>query len=274
MAFRLRKLEIVSQAQHDEVLMLSTVHGISPRSLAELALVVSQRGHGAGGPGLLSSPTAIRAVWQSNRQLQQRWSKLLEVGVTNQSPDPDLLERIAPRLFACEMLIRTWSTLVAAHDRRESSTDMTRICRNIVNGLFQLRLDLLACILNLPEVHDIRVRKLDRLRRQCERSTDLLVGMTAEDSVSFEFAFDPERAKDFNETAVGFDSGLWPNPAEDLVSAGLRLNFIQQLSGAAVDDPEFAVMMQSILATIPHTGTVRNRTLRKSLEWKVATSLC
>ena len=254
--------------------MLLTNSGISPRSVAELALVVSRLGYGTVDRANPASPSSIRTFWQSHRQLQQRWMKLLDAGSTPKLSDLTLLERLAPRIFTCEMLVRTWGTYLAALDRQQGSTDLTRICRNIVTGLFQLRLELLSRLICLSEAPEERIRSLDRLRRQCDRSTDLLVGMVGTDADPFEFAFDPERARDFHESAVVVDPGIWPNPVEDLVSAGLRLNFIQQLTAEPVDEPEFAIMMQSILASLPDFDFTRNRVLRKSLEWKIATSLC
>lgn len=258
----------------DEACMLSVNSGISTRSVAELALLVSRLGQAHRHCDEPVSHDAIRIFWQSNRQLQQRWTALLARGLEDPKRNLSLLEQIAPRLFVCEMLVRTWATCLSAHDKVTNSTDLTRVCRNIVSGLFQLRLEVLSRLVSLPEEYDLPFRNLDRLRRQCDRSTDLLVSMVASDSESFEFAFDRERASDFHESTGSADAQPGHNPIEDLVSAGLRMNFIQQLSDTPVDEPEFAAMMQSILANLPNFESTRNQRLLKSLEWKIATSLC
>ena len=155
--------------------MLSQRFGLSAKSLAELALVVSQAA-----PGILEetkapSSESIRGFWQSNRLLQKRWMNELDAGTTARSHQIELFERLAPRVFTSEILIRTFSTLLCAFDRRLGTDDLTRVARNVISGLLQIRMMVLSRLLTVPENDHDRVQKIDRLRRRCDRWNDLLV---------------------------------------------------------------------------------------------------
>ncbi len=252
--------------------MSSQRFGLSGKSLAELALVVSQVA-----PSMLddiSAPASesLRGFWQSNRLLQRQWMNELDDETNARPQDIELFEQLAPRLFTSEILVRTFSTLLASLDTRLGTDDLTRVARNVVGGLLQIRLTVLSRLLAVPEIDRDRVLKIDRLRRRCDRWTDLLVGTIAIRSNCFEFAFDPDRARDFGEEAMFADTEVRSRPFEHLVSAGLRVTFLQHLSNEAFDEPEFLILTQSILSSIPRHALHRDGSLRTSLERRIYTS--
>ena len=252
--------------------MLSQRFGLSAKSLAELALVVSQAA-----PGILEetkapSSESIRGFWQSNRLLQKRWMNELDAGTTARSHQIELFERLAPRVFTSEILIRTFSTLLCAFDRRLGTDDLTRVARNVISGLLQIRMMVLSRLLTVPENDHDRVQKIDRLRRRCDRWNDLLVGTIGIKDECFEFAFDPDRARDFGEESMFAETEFGTRPFEQLVSAGLRGSFLQHLSNQSFEEPEFLILTKSILSCIPRQALHRDGSFRTSLERRLYSS--
>ena len=243
--------------------------GLTARSLAELALVFSQAARGILEETKAPSSESIRGFWRSNRLLQTRWMIELEAGINPRSNEIELLERLAPRIFTSEILIRSFSTFLAAFDQRLGADDLTRVARNVVSGQLQIRLKVLSRLLAVPEIDHDRVLKVDRLRRRCDRWTDLLVGVIAIRENCFEFAFDPDRAKDFGEESMFAETEFGPRPIETLVSAGLRGSFLQHLSNQNFDEPEFLILTKSILSFIPREALHRDGSLRTSLERRI-----
>ena len=252
--------------------MISQRFGLSAKSLAELALVVSQAA-----PGILKetgapSSESIREFWRSNRLLQKRWMNELDAGTNARSQEIELFERLAPRVFTSEILIRTFGSLLAAFDRRLGTDDLTRVARNVVSGLLQIRMTVLSQLLAVPENYRDRVLKIDRLRRRCDRWNDLLVGTIGIKDECFDFAFDPDRARDFGEESMFAETEFGSRPFEHLVSAGLRGTFLQHLSNQNFDEPEFLILTKSILSCIPRQALHRDGSFRTSLERRIYSS--
>ncbi|MEI8022300.1 MAG: hypothetical protein WCH39_29080 [Schlesneria sp.] len=252
--------------------MLSQRFGLSAKSLAELALVVS---HAA--PGILEetkapSAESICGFWRSNRLLQKRWMNELDAGTNASSYDMELFETLTPRLFTSEILIRTFSTLLAALDRRLGTDDLTRVARNVVSGLLEIRMIVLSRLLTVVEDDHDRVQKIDRLRRRCDRWNDLLVGTIGIKDECFEFAIDPDRARDFGEESMFAETEFGVRPFEQLVSAGLRGTFLQHLSNQNFEEPEFLILTKSILSCIPRQALHRDGSFRTSLERRIYSS--
>ena len=252
--------------------MPSGNHGLSARSLAELALIVSRLARSVIDDSIVPSVGSLQSFWQNSRTLQQRWAKSLHGWTSADSPDVEFLENLAPRVFACEMLVRTWGTALVALDRRCGTDDLTYVARSAVVGLQQIRHGILSRLLGLPESMNDRVMQVDRLRRRCDRWTDLLIGPIAFKSDCFEFAFDTERSRDFGEEGSIADPATGPHPIEHLVSAGLRLTFLKHLSPANLEEPEFAGLTQSVLSSLPECAFHRDGSLRSSLEKRVEVS--
>lgn len=246
--------------------------GLSTRSLAELALVVSRVSRSMLDESAIPSPASIRMFWQSNRSLQQRWLLELDDWSASGTLDVAMIERLAPRVFTCEMVVRTWGTILVALDLRRGNNDLIRLSRNGVNGLLQIRNGVLSRLLMIPESDSGRLLEIDRLRRRCDRWTDLLLGPIAAECGFFEFAFDEERARDFGEECQILEPGSSTHTVEHLVSAGLRLAFLQYLPSDEIDEPQFASLAQSILANIPHRALHRDGSLRSLLEQRIAAS--
>jgi len=221
--------------------------GLTVKSVAEVAWLVARVGRQMMESTSEPSPQALRDFWQNSRQLQKTWDQAL-----NEAQDsiaPERLQDLAAQLFTSELLARVWATVLAGVDQRTGRNDLSRIASNAVSGLMQIRNRLLSQVLLRADVTESWMAELDRLRRRCDRWTDLLIGNLSGHGELFQFAFDVDRARDFAAEACDSDSNA--PPVELLIAAGIRLSFLGQLPDVALDSPAFEGMLQSILGSIP-----------------------
>lgn len=222
------------------------------RSLAEVAWVLSRAGrcarHGSEG----SQAEELKGVWQSARSLQRNWGRELDALSERQS-----LVRIATELFVTELLLRTWAAIVAEQDARCGGADRTRIATNSVSGLLQVRHRVFQLLMDGPA--DGVAASIDRLRRRCDRWTDLLIGTLDPGDAGIAFAFNPERARDFAEEYRESDGTA--RPADLLVAAGVRLAFLGQLPAEPLQGPEFDRLMKAVLSGLSESAFRQEGTL-------------
>jgi len=247
-----------------EVSMTTREFGLSVQSIAELAIVVA---HAA--PDLIDEiqiPPArsLQLFWQTSRQLQQRWTKRLESDTNWVSADMDRLEAFGLRLFACEMLVRTWGTVLARLDTRHGGGDLTLIARNVINGLTQVRYQVLAELLNQPPNEAQRVMQLDRFRRRTELWTDQILASFVTEPDGAAFAFDHQRLKQLQGARV------WVSGVVETRSAnGVAFSILSQFPAEFVDEPEFAGLMRAILMAIQPAHSTKPDASRSLMEWRI-----
>ncbi len=232
--------------------------GLTVKSLAEVAWLVSRVGRQMIETQAEPSSAALRGFWQNTRQLQRSWAEFLDEPFAD---DTTRFQEVATQLFTTELLARVWATILGSIDQRTGRNDLTRIATNAVSGLMQIRNRMLSTLLSQSTPSASWAADLDRLRRRCERWTDLLIGNLCGCDDYFQFAFDPDRARDFAEEARESDPS--PHPVALLVAAGVRLSFLGQLPDGALDSTSFAAMIQSILASIPEQAFHRDGSLRE-----------
>lgn len=243
--------------------MPAVEQGLTVKSLAEIAWMLSRVGQHSIQNQTEPSPQALRQFWQSTRQLQQTWDEFLSSDTCLAGNSKSDFEEVAAQVFTTEMLARVWGTILASIDRRTGRQDLTRIAANSVSGLLQIRQRLLTQLLK-QNITGSWAADLDRLRRRCDRWTDLLIGNICGGEEVFLFAVDVDRAKDFAEEAAESGSS---RPVELLIAAGVRLSFLGQLPNVTLDSPAFAALTQSILSSVPEQafqedGTLPSRRLR------------
>ena len=246
--------------------------GLSSRSLAEMALVISRVSPELLVQSAMPGIETLSQFWQSCRSLERRWMKELDEWTVIGTMDVTRLEQLAARVFSCEMLVRTFSTVLAEVDRRSGDDTYVRLARNAVNGLLCVRHGIMSRLLTIPQRDENRVLEIDRSRRRCDRWTDLLIGTMSRHCRSFEFAYDPERASDFGGTTSDSEVANAPRVAEHFVAAGIRLKFVQHLTDESVNEPELVCLCQAILGSIPGLSFHRDGTIRSGLERRIAAS--
>lgn len=239
---------------------------LSPRSLAEVALIISRVGPCLLDEGREPSAESRHTFWQSTRLLERRWTNCM----TERDFDISRLEKLAVRIFLCETVTRLWSTILGGMGTRGGKDDMTRLARNAVSGINRIRCELLVQMLKIPDAHYDRLQTLDRLRRRSERWTDMLLGPVAVKSNCFEFACHQDRARDFGIEALQSDPDSGLHAYHHMVSAGLLLAFKLHLTQEPIEEPELLDLMHSMLGAIPRGSLHHDGTLRSSLERRIA----
>jgi hypothetical protein len=207
------------------------------RDLAELAALLALHSpsivHGAG-----RIPHASHEqYWSASKCRLDRWGRLLRQ-LTQAAGQPQLpatlsWPRIRPvleEILVAELLTRLWAAVATAHDQQRGDDDLEPVARNVFTSHLDARRRLLALLgdghtIALPEA-----TKLNHLRRRVERWTDMLLAHLAGAIDIDEFAFDPQRARDFAE-----DLDHQPPQAErdfsgQLMLLSLRASFANDLA--------------------------------------------
>jgi hypothetical protein len=231
--------------------------GSTIKSLVEIGWLAARVGRQLIAGTTEPSPGPMQAFWQNARSLQAHWTGQLDVWSSATDPDLDHLEEIAGQLFTTELMCRVWATVLAEIDRQTGRSDLTRIARNTVNGLLQVRHRVMTHMVDVPAAQESRAAEIDRLRRRCDRWTDLLVGNTSGLEGTFDFAMNAERARDFAEEYAE-EASVSRNAMNRLAAAGLRLAFVSQLPDVALNEPEFEKLTQSILTVLPISESRRD----------------
>lgn len=178
---------------------------MTPRDIAELALQSSRRALPLIEQWRDRPEELISTYFKQGRELFQCWLRMLPDSVIDHDPQRELvdamsldrLESCAAELFAVDLLLRVWGTILIAADRQHEWRDVERVVLHVMNGVRQARDRLLVRLLRRSIADEQRVATIDRLRRRCERWTDALIGPLAARFHVIELAYDSERAIEF-----------------------------------------------------------------------------
>jgi len=207
------------------------------RELVELAalvavhssLIVEARGDVA--------QSASEQYWTASKCRIDRWLKLLKqlAVAAEQPPAPPTLSwpRVRPvleEILASELLTRIWTATAAAYDQARGDQNLEPVARNILSGHLEARRRLLALLADGRAIELPHAVDLNRFRRRVERWGDMLLAHLAETVAIEEFAFEPDRARDF---ADDLDRGAAQAERRftcQLVLASIRASFAAGLS--------------------------------------------
>ncbi|MBC8116131.1 MAG: hypothetical protein H7062_17230 [Candidatus Saccharimonas sp.] len=253
--------------------MRSVETGLSVKSLVEVALLASRVGRCAIEDRCEPSSNSLRDFWQQTRELQKHWTSRLDAWSAETDPELSQLAELSIQLFTSELLTRVWSTVLLGIDQQTGRDDLSRIARNAVSGLLQVRHGVMSRLLQQPDSLSKHVAEIERMRRRCDRWADLLIGNLAGSRELFEFAFEVERARDFATESMDYDPSTGPHPVEHLVAAGLRMAFLGQLPETPLTEPAFLRLVQSILGALPQEAFHRDGPLRSVLERRVSSRM-
>lgn len=235
------------------------------KSLVEVAWLSTRVGQQIIADRVEPSSEALRGFWQSTRSLQQHWTKELDNWAFETDTELLQLEEISAQLFATELTSRVWATVLAGIDQQTGKNDLTRIATNVVSGLLQIRHRVMSLLMAVANNAESRVAAIERLRRKCDRWTDLLIGHIAGYDATFEFAFDVERARDFAEEYAE-ESSVSRGTVNQLVATGLRLAFIGQLPDICLQEPAFDKLTKAILSSFPQSAVQPDEGFRSTVK--------
>jgi len=135
------------------------------------------------------------------------------------------LEPTLSEIFVTEVLTRVWGAILTAIDRETRSQDYEPIARNVLIGHLDARKRALQLLATDSTISNDQLTEVDVVRRRVERWTDLLLGHLVERYQVDEFAFDPQRAREFGTQQLLQSSDRPREQAWTLVLVGLRMAF-------------------------------------------------
>ncbi len=224
------------------------------RDLVELATLVSLHG-----PPLVRVATPLpkapmQRYWSASKCRLDRWGRTLkqlaswqgQSSKLSQITQDDFLRSVVEEVLTGEVLSRVWAAVLSARQRRHATEDGFLIARSILLGHQEARHRALGLLLHGPGVASQQAVDLNRLRRQAERWTDVLIGhLAAYDDVS-ELAAEPRWAREFARDFQRRGDAVWA-----LVWASLRASIAAETVLPSPNPDLNAEIAGSVVACFP-----------------------
>ena len=240
------------------------------RDLVELAALAAAHGPAVAlGPGRLPA-ASLENYWSASKARQERWNRALKDSAAAEEEDdvrptaqPTLLRPLLEEIFVAEILTRIWSGVLISYDRLRASGDAEPVARSVLSGHVEVRHRALKLLMRETQLDVEDAVAVNRLRRRCERWTDVLLGSLPLDLPLAELAFDAERARDFADDLRHQRSRPGGRYAWPLTLVSLRAAFKPAVGAGSPNGDANARVASSILACFPadvfdSTGMVRS----------------
>jgi hypothetical protein len=148
--------------------------------------------------------TELERYWTASKCRQDRWQLALVALKDSRQPligATGGLHRFAlgmfEEIFTGEILTRVWCGVLAAFDARRAGEHAEPVARSVLVGQLEVRHRALALLSNSREIPLGGLTELNRLRRSCERWTDLLLAEMAHHVDLTSLAHQPDRMREF-----------------------------------------------------------------------------
>ena len=171
------------------------------RELVELGALVAAHGMAFIQRSSLLTKRHLEQYWLASRCRQDRWARAMksfsQCSPAHACPDWPDMRGVIQEVLASELLTRTWGAVACCYDRLHHCGFLEPVVMSVLAGHMEARNRALQLIVRS---HGFSVEEgvvLNRLRRQTERWTDMLLGYLASDHNIAEFAFSAKRAQDF-----------------------------------------------------------------------------
>jgi len=154
-------------------------------------------------------------------------------------------------ILLSELLSRVWAALLVGYDQHHGGQEASPLARSILQDHLELRSRLLHLLLQPDEYLIHYASRLNQLRTQVERWTDLLLAALVEVVPSTPFAFDPSRVQDFAR-----DFSLRTPPARrqqawKLALASLKKSFQTTLQPSSTNPDLNKAIAQAVVQCLP-----------------------
>ncbi len=211
--------------------------------LVELAAAVS-----AQGPALIQGDTApsaaaIQQYWTGSKCRLDRWSRTLRQFKT-ESPGAGAdcrgvrwptMRAVFEEILTGEILTRVFAAVMCGYDRRHGNDVGEPAARSVLAGHLEARHRVLTILVRGPGLNAEQAMLLNRLRRRCERWSDMLLGYLATHVEVGDFAVDKQRAEDFSEDLRHQSNLTGGNGPWSLVRASMKMAFGRNLGSPAAN---------------------------------------
>lgn len=239
--------------------------------LVELAALLA-----ANAPALINDesnppPNRLDEYWTASKCRLDRWLRTLAdyrrlAQQTARRPTPADWTRLRPvieEILSGEVLTRVWAVLLAAGDHRRGVAQGEPIGRSILIAHMEARNRVLALAAQGPGIERRHAVVLNRLRRRCDRWTDLLVGYLVPFGDVSSFAPNPDRARDFADDMRYQQQTPGGRHAWPLVLASLRAGIVRGFAQRSPNGDLNARIAASVLASLSpmsfdSTGVMRS----------------
>ena len=185
-----------------------------------------------------TSPLTERHVeqyWIASRCRHDRWQRALKSYCRGSRPDAQAqwrkIRSLIEEILASELLTRTWAAVACLYDRTHRTDALGPIVKSVLISHLEARNRALHIMLHGQGFIVEEGVVLNRLRRQTERWTDMLLGYLGADQDVSDFAFDSERVRDFASDFRHEQASAPGGQAWQLALASLRTTFQSGLSG-------------------------------------------
>ncbi len=239
--------------------------------LVELAALLTANGPALLAEGAHPPPERLDEYWTASKCRLDRWLRTLadyrrlgeQTARRPTTADWSRLRPVTEEILTGEVLTRVWAALMTAGDSRRGVAHGEPIARSILLGHMEARNRVLNLVVNGEGIDRRHAIAINRLRRRCDRWTDLLIGYLVQLHDVSAFAPNPDRALDFaddlrfqQQTAGGRHA--WP-----LVLASLRAGMVRGFADRSPNGDLNARIAASVLASISplafdSTGVMRS----------------
>jgi hypothetical protein len=204
------------------------------RDLVELAALVVAHGPVRIGSGRAYSEEGLSTYWQAARCRLDRWARAIKTyssapstpAVLSPPPQWEAIQPVVEEILASEMLTRVWTALGCGLDEAGCGADVSSVLENIWVGHQEARYRALRLLLSGQGLRVEQAVALNRLRRICERWTDMLLSQLVETCPTNRFAFQPRRVREY---AADLRGSHDPQLDWSVLRASLRASFQRSL---------------------------------------------
>ncbi len=203
------------------------------RELVELGALIAAYGTQFVQHSKLLTQRHMEQYWLASRCRHDRWFQAMKAferaPVDGKAASWSFSESVMEEVLASELLTRTWGAVGCAFDKRHRSGDFEPIVRSVLVGHMEARNRVLHALIEPQGFSQEEGARLNRLRRQTERWTDMLLGYLACDHEVDDFAFEPDLVHEFSldlrhEKRAATDEAAWK-----LTLASLRTSYYNHL---------------------------------------------
>jgi hypothetical protein len=238
------------------------------RELVELGALVA-----AHGSVFINRPSVLtdrhmEQYWVASRCRYDRWTRVLATWSRSSRQATGAhwtsVRPVIEEILVSELLTRTWAAVAFTHDRTRHVNALSPIVRSVMTGHIEARNRALSVMVHGHGFDVDEGIALNRLRRQTERWTDMMLGYLLREHDVSEFAFSVERARDFASDLRYEDVQGPGDHAWQLTLTGLRSAFENGLSPVSPNADLHQQIAGSILACF-HSDMYESSGALKSL---------
>ncbi len=198
-------------------------------TLTQLAATAAHHGHLLIHETQTFSVHAVQEYWMSSKCRLDRWAseikyfqqQIRQASALRRARLWSEIEPVLEEVLFSEVLTRVWNCLLCGMDRRRFAGELEPVARSVFVGHLEARRRTLHLLVFGRGVGAHPTERLNRLRRDCECWTDMLLGSLLPSSSVRQFAFDARHPYSF-----ATDVGLHAIPPRNRFDLALFITWL------------------------------------------------